>query len=805
MVFFATTARAEDPGSGVRGRILDPSGLPLPGVAITLTPANASQQFTGVTDQNGEYSLVTPEGHYRFTAELAGFQQIDVEDVVVQPGIPTTFDTTLALGELHDTVTVTAETPQVSVLGEAEPNAVATVTRPVIDNAMVWNNRYEDVLTLMPNVVRGPDNRISIAGAPSSTGALVVDGFDETDPVSGEPGLVVPLDGIDAIDVHAGGYPADFGRSTGGLTSIRTRAGSNEFHMSADSLLPRMLFEDGTMHGVEYWEPNAGARGPIVKDRLFFEDAFSYRYDRNRFDTLAGVERNTYNQPLSWSELDANVSSRQRLRLAFGFDQQHTDPANITAFTPDTTVPDLAQDGWSVSVSDHFNIRRTATLELRTSWLDTHSSVAPHQGNLPYFLGHELAAGSYFDRRSRDGRRAQAGFTWTFMPTTRQVVSTGASVDNASFRESDVASPVSFLRSDGTVSRVVAFSATAPAEVTTNQVAASVQDAWTPRPWVTIDAGVRYDRMTAIGDTTLVPRLAWTVKTNHDELSISGSVGLYGDKVPLAALAFPSMPARIEHDVSGRLLAFAVPMFNRIDGSLLMPRAVRWDLGVDRPLPHGMLGHVRYQQRDGRDELIVDPVADPTGTRSLVLSSRGASRARSLEATLGIRRTRSADEIYVSYVRATATGDLNTFDTVEGLFRAPLVRPNEVGPLPADVPHHFLAWGLLHMPGRVTVAPFLDIRSGFPYSPINDDWEFSGPRNGARLPWAGTLDLSVLRVVDLPGRLPHARAGLKFYNLASFNTEREVQRDVDSPAYGTRYDPTFRDFSFVCTFLVGQH
>jgi hypothetical protein len=159
----------------------------------------------------------------------------------------------------------------------------------------------------------------------------------------------------------------------------------------------------------------------------------------------------------------------------------------------------------------------------------------------------------------------------------------------------------------------------------------------------------------------------------------------------------------------------------------------------------------------------------------------------------------------VSYVRSRARGDLNSFEAIEGLFKDPFVQPNQVGPLSADVPNRLLVWGLLRVPGQMTLAPFMDVRSGFPYSAIDDNWSYVGPRNGLRMPWFGSLDLSLTRVVDLPRQLPHARVGLKLYNIASIHSEREIQRDVASPEFGARYDPVPRDFSLVCVFLLGQH
>src|SRR5450756_899062 len=87
-------------------------------------------------------------------------------------------------------------------------------------------------------------------------------------------------------DVFSGGYAADAGRATGGVTSVHTRSGGDWWKISANSFFPRIRFANGSVHGVDSWEPNVGASGPIVRGRLFVEGAVSYRYDRNRYCLL---------------------------------------------------------------------------------------------------------------------------------------------------------------------------------------------------------------------------------------------------------------------------------------------------------------------------------------------------------------------------------------------------------------------------------------------------------------------------------------------------------------------------------------
>lgn len=809
LIALSLAAHASQAASaGIRGRVTDPAGFPLPGVTVTLSragdsAADAPTLASAQTDQHGDYSFEVPAGQYALTVELSGFQ-IARRVVAVETDVTTT-DITLALAPFQDSVTITAESTPPTLLASPQPNAPVTVSRTVINSAMLPNSRYEDVLTLMPAVERGPDNRISVGGAPASTGALVVNGFNETDPADGLPGVVVPVDAVESVDVHTGGFAADLGRATSGVTSIQTRAGANEFHTSVDSIFPRLLFEDGGVHGVEYWEPNIGASGPIVKGRLFFESALSYRYDKYRFETLAGPERSTYNQPLFWSQLDAVVSSRQHVRFAVAADEQHTDHAHITAFTPDTTVPKLAEDGWSAMLSDRLTLSHNTSLELNGSLLRTASSVAPN-GSGPYLLGHALASGAYFDDQSRRGRRVEGGATFVLMPTSRQVLKLGGGVDRAVLEEADTPGPISLLRTDNSVSRIISFLPAAASSATTFEEGVFIEDAWNPRPSLVLNAGLRYDRFGAIGNNQLSPRLAWTLKRGDERTSISGSAGLFVDKLVLAALAFPAFPARVvqELDVTGAALGSPQHFANVVDGSLSVPHALRWDIGLDRTFAKGWIAHLRYQERYGADELILQPSQGFAGISRLTLSSSGRSSERGFETTIGYQRPDAGHEFYVSYVRSAAHGDLNTFEGLEGLSKDPFVQVNQVGPLATDIPNRLLAWGLLRVPGAVTFAPFLTVRNGFPYSPIDDDWVYVGARDGLRMPWFASLDISVTRVVDLPRQLPHARVGLKLYNVISANTEREIQRDVASPDFGVRYDPVPRDFSLVCVFLLGH-
>ena len=789
-------------GPGVHGRIVDQTGDALPGVVVTLAqPGHDPSSHAAITDAAGMFAIDCPPGRYLLRAELSGFQPVD-RHVDVTGEHPLVLDLTMPLSTFSEQVEVKAAPPP-AVLGPPVPDAPETVTREVFDAGMLPNSQYDDALTLLPNVVRGPDGEISVAGARAPQSALFVDGVNHTDPIDGGPRLMLPLEAIDTMDVFAGGYVSSLGPATGGVTSIQTKAGANTRRMSATSFMPRVRFPDGKPR-VESWEPNFGMSGPVVKGRLFASESLSYRYDVLRYDTMAGEEQNAFNAIMSWTRFDAQLSSTHRLTTTLSFDPQTTDHAGITAFRPSATVPRVDKGGWGFGLADHVVLGPSAVAELRVGGVNSRLRVLP-QGATPFAMAHDITTGSYFDTQDLRGHRLALGGDVTWTGAARHVLKAGLAFSDAALDGSFTSDPVFLYRSAGSLAQRIDFtSPSGPAKVKQREEAVYVQDTWTPVGPLTVDAGVRLDRSDTHDQARLLPRGSWTLKLDGGRLTLLGSAGWFADVLPLRTQAFTVMPSRLVTTYGASGVALATQrLTNQTDGQLWMPLAERWDLEVDRQWGRGWTTRVRYQERVGRDEPVLTPISSsPDGL--LLLTSTGRSTARSLEATAAYRAPGSDQQFYVSYVRSRATGDLNAFDLIEGMFRQAVVEPNVVAPLPADVPHRVMAWGVFHAPYGIVVAPFLEARSGFPYSAIDDNWRRVGDANGYRMPWYGSLDLYVNRVVSLPFHLPDARVGLKMYSIASVHTERDVQADIQRPDFGSTYNPVPRDFTVVLELLWGK-
>ena len=69
---------------------------------------------------------------------------------------------------------------------------------------------------------------MSFSGSTSSESTYIVEGINTTDTAFGGQSTNLPNEFVEETEVIAGGYNAEFGRSTGGVINVVTKQGSNE-------------------------------------------------------------------------------------------------------------------------------------------------------------------------------------------------------------------------------------------------------------------------------------------------------------------------------------------------------------------------------------------------------------------------------------------------------------------------------------------------------------------------------------------------------------------------------------------------
>jgi hypothetical protein len=784
---FDATAAAQAPRGRIEGRVSDASGLPLPGATVSLTH-EATAPLVVHTDEVGHFVFDVPYGRYTLTAELSGFESAVRPNLAAGPE-PLNLELVLNIGGFEEQTQVVAQAPR--VFTSAEPTAPATMDREIIKMAPVAGLRYDSALPLLPGAVRGPDGLISVSGARSWQGTVLLGHLRETDPFSGEPRLSVPITAIDTVQMYSPLPPADTGPATGGVTVVNTRAGVDSYSFSVLGLFPRPRLSSGGTFGIEAWQPTFGVSGPIVRGRVWLAQSVEYRYERFQTDTIVGRQDSSRHGWSSFTRLDMKPHGSHLITLRLLGSPDWSRHYGLGAFEPADTVPDLRTTGISVALTDRVALGANSTLEshvhVRVLTLDLTSDERQ-----PYVVAHERIFGSYFMTRHQRSERYEAGTTWSRGAVTwhgEHLIKTGVALAYVTGSVFEVSRPVDYVRSDGTLARRYEFSGpgTQAASLTERQVFA--QDDWTAGARIKVSVGVRWDANTSATGQALWPRAVVSYDVRPNSTKLTAGAGVFADKPLLSPLVFDQRQARLEtlYDPSGLVAVSSRVFTNRLSGPLAIPRATIWNVQLDQTLRGGWMARAAVQKRLGRREWTVDPVVLGSTTGELRVSGDGESSARSIEVTSGYRSSHGERQFYVSYVRSWTEGDLNDLNTVAGNRAPAQVLPAAIGPLAADVPHRILAWGVLSLPWRVTASPFVEFRSGFPYTRIDENWNVIGARNDTRFPTFVSLDVAVEKALQLPFGLP-ARLGLKVFNLAGRNNGRAVQRDVQRPDFGQVYD-----------------
>src|SRR5712664_4370337 len=96
--------------AAIQGVIVDSQGAVVEGATVTLTSKETNISKITETDSNGIYNFLSlAPGHYAITVEKAGFKKKSLEDVVVAAEQTQAVNIALEIGEVTQSVTVSAE------------------------------------------------------------------------------------------------------------------------------------------------------------------------------------------------------------------------------------------------------------------------------------------------------------------------------------------------------------------------------------------------------------------------------------------------------------------------------------------------------------------------------------------------------------------------------------------------------------------------------------------------------------------------------------------------------------------------
>jgi hypothetical protein len=308
------------------------------------TTSNATVQIQNLDTGATREITADAAGHFNFPQLSPGRYKVTsagvTKDVQVRVGTGSTVSfATAAAGTQLDTVTVVgASTFNPIDVSSVESTSVFTAQQ--IDELPVARD-VTNVALLAPGTVRGDTgfgNLASFGGSSVAENGYYINGFDVTNIRNFVSFADLPFDAISEQQVKTGGYGAEFGRSLGGVVSIVTKRGTNEWKAGASvywspdwgrekgkdvfSRDPRVADDPNNNRFVYRSDDesdellyNIYGGGPIIKDKLFVFGLVQGQDSQYDVFFQNDSESRSYNDPSGMLKLDWNITDDHVVEL----------------------------------------------------------------------------------------------------------------------------------------------------------------------------------------------------------------------------------------------------------------------------------------------------------------------------------------------------------------------------------------------------------------------------------------------------------------------------------------------------------
>ncbi len=308
-------AHAQVTGATLSGTVTDPSGASITGATVS-AKNNATGAIRDVTtDAAGLYSMPNlAPGDYVVTVTATGFSTTVQSNLSLAVGQQQQLNFGLKVGAASTTVQVTEAAPQIDLTSSALTGQVESETvRELPLNGRDWTSLAQ----LQPGVKpietqmsystsargnRGFGSELTISGQRSTFNNYRIDGIGVTDYANAAPGnvigVVLGVNAIEEFSVLTGGFPAEYGRATGGVINAISKSGTNTFHGGVYEFLRNSALDSNDYFTRAAGNPippfrrnqfGASAGGPIIKDKTFIFGDYEGLRQSKGIPTSVGV------------------------------------------------------------------------------------------------------------------------------------------------------------------------------------------------------------------------------------------------------------------------------------------------------------------------------------------------------------------------------------------------------------------------------------------------------------------------------------------------------------------------------------
>ncbi|HEV8133009.1 MAG TPA: carboxypeptidase-like regulatory domain-containing protein [Acidobacteriota bacterium] len=235
-ILSAATALAQVQNGTLTGAVADPSGAVIPGASVSVVDLNTGQTYNVVSDDSGVFIVPSlPNGFYRVTVEMPGFQTVTIDRVQVFVSQTARVVAKMQLSTVGTQVVVSSE--QVTVQTESVELKNSVDRRQIMDLPLPTRNPL-DLVRTMTGIVTPTASGIADAfvhGLRGNATNITQDGINVADnfvKTSSFFAISAPtVDTVGEFNVSIGGIGVDAGFGAAQV-NIVTQRGSNDFHGS---------------------------------------------------------------------------------------------------------------------------------------------------------------------------------------------------------------------------------------------------------------------------------------------------------------------------------------------------------------------------------------------------------------------------------------------------------------------------------------------------------------------------------------------------------------------------------------------
>jgi len=244
---FTSIAFSQSTGT-IQGTVTDTSGAAVPNAPITVNNQRTGEQRATATDSRGIYLVPSLSvGAYRVSVKAPGMAPMTANAVEVSVGSTVQQDFSLKVAATSETVEVSAAPP---LIDTNSVSAGAVVNQTTVQEIPLNGRHFVDLALLIPGSVVPPANgfltaplrgqgsfSFNSAGAREDSVNFMINGVNLSDPNQNQITFQPTINTVDEFKVDNSTFSAEYGRNSGSIVNIATRAGVDTWHGEAYEFL----------------------------------------------------------------------------------------------------------------------------------------------------------------------------------------------------------------------------------------------------------------------------------------------------------------------------------------------------------------------------------------------------------------------------------------------------------------------------------------------------------------------------------------------------------------------------------------